>query len=487
MKFMMRALFILIFVSTTIQAQTISDDSLSAVSSENEILSFESFLEIVESNHPVSHQAALLREEADAEMLKARGGFEPKLYADVSEKDFNETNYYQLIDAGLKLPTWLGIDLKTGYERTRGDYYNPQNSTPDAGLFYAGISIPVGQGLFIDERRAELRKARIYRESNAAKKQQMINDLLYEAGNAYWKWSKAFEVAKVVEQALELALERAAFVQRSADMGDKPLVDTLEANLQVQTLQIELQQAELDVLNARANLSNYLWFEGVLPMEISETVEPSGIAENMISMSEVFPSKVDSLLSQHPEIVQTNFKIGGLNIDRRLSAEQLKPVLNLNVTPIMEASGAVDDIRLSDNNMKWGVTFEMPLLLRKQRADLQKAKIKLKSTNLELERKMFSLNQKLTIATQEWETTRLQAEQFRTTVQDYQRLLQAEQRKFEVGESSLFLVNSRLNKYLDSRIKLIDLQFKNRKSELKSWYSLGVLGNELNPYTNSLR
>ena len=133
--------------------------------------------------------------------------------------------------------------------------------------------------------------------------------------------------------------------------------------------------------------------------------------------------------------------------------------------------------------MKWGLTFEMPLLLRKQRAELQKTGVKLKSTNLELERKRLSLNQKLVMATQEWETSRSQSVQFTQTVSDYQRLLNAEQRKFEMGESSLFMVNSRLNKYLDSRIKLIDLQFKNRKSELKTRHALGVLANALDVYS----
>ena len=113
---------------------------------------------------------------------------------------------------------------------------------------------------------------------------------------------------------------------------------------------------------------------------------------------------------------------------------------------------------------------------------LQKNGLKLKSTNLDLERKRFSLSQKYAMATQEFETTREQSEQYRKTVLDYERLLNAEQRKFELGESSLFLVNSRLNKYLDSRIKLIELQMKNRKSELKTWYVLGVLGNAFNPY-----
>lgn len=484
---MKKVILIIIFslFGFLVQAQVSSSgDSLTIASADQSFLTFNEFFEIVRKYHPVAYQAALLEQEAAAEMLKARGGFEPKLYADVAEKDFDEKNYYQLIDAGLKLPTWLGIDIKTGYERARGAYLNPENVTPDAGLVYAGISIPIGQGLFIDQRRADLQKAKIYRDSNKARQQVILNDLMYEAGNAYWKWAQASEVEEVIALAVELAVERLQFVERSAALGDKPQVDTLEASLQVQTLQVELQQAQLQVMNARAELSNYLWFNGVLPMELSSTVAPENINPEVTTMDELLPDNADSLLSQHPEYLQTTFKIDALNVERRLNREQLKPTLNLDLTPLIEPVGGNGDLRITENNMKWGLTFEMPLLLRKQRAELQKTGLKIKNTNLELERKRMSLNQKLIMATQEWETSRLQSIRFTQTVSDYQRLLNAEQRKFEMGESSLFMVNSRLNKYLDSRIKLIDLQFKNRKSELKTWYALGILGNEFD--TNSL-
>ena len=43
-------------------------------------------------------------------------------------------------------------------------------------------------------------------------------------------------------------------------------------------------------------------------------------------------------------------------------------------------------------------------------------------------------------------------------VNDYFRLLKAEERKFTLGESSIFLVNSRESKLIDSRLKAIDLE-----------------------------
>jgi hypothetical protein len=41
------------------------------------------------------------------------------------------------------------------------DYLNPENTVPNAGLTSLGISVPLGQGLFINQRMADLRKAKM--------------------------------------------------------------------------------------------------------------------------------------------------------------------------------------------------------------------------------------------------------------------------------------------------------------------------------------
>lgn len=454
-------------------SDSLTNDSLT-------VFDLERFLEIVKDNHPVALQADLLRNEADATMLRARGGFEPKLYGDLAEKDFKDANYYNLLDAGLAVPTWLGIDIKAGLERGRGSYVNPQNETPDNGLLFAGITVPVGQGLFIDKRRADLRKARIFMESNQVMQISMLNELLLEAGEAYWDWSQAYAKLKVLDNAVLIAAERFDAVKRSARLGEAAPVDTLEAGLQVQIRQVELQQAQLDYNNATAALSVFLWSDGIIPLEVGKDMVPvseRGLIPN--PLEDFYLNNLDSLLMEHPELRETQFKIDGLQVDRRLKKEDLKPLVNLNYTPITENVGGDPFADLSAQNMKWGVTFEMPLLLRKARAGVQLADIKVKNAELQLENKGLMLYQKANIALNDWQTTFDQSTQFERTVRDYFRLYQAERRKFQLGESNLFLVNSRENKYVDSQIKQIEFLIKNQKSILKTEYALGILAQEI--------
>ena len=59
-----------------------------------EILSPERLMEMVRLYHPIAKQASLLVNRASADVLSARGGFDPVLEMDASRKTFDGKNYY---------------------------------------------------------------------------------------------------------------------------------------------------------------------------------------------------------------------------------------------------------------------------------------------------------------------------------------------------------------------------------------------------------
>ena len=60
--------------------------------------------------------------------------------------------------------------------------------------------------------------------------------------------------------------------------------------------------------------------------------------------------------------------------------------------------------------------------------------------------------------------TRDQIELYAEVSANYARLLEAENEKFRIGESSIFLLNSREQKLLEAQLKLIKLQADYRKT-----------------------
>ena len=145
------------------------------------VLDRATFVRIVLENHPVARQAALRPALGEEAVRSARGGFDPVATANYDGKRFDEKNYYRLFEAGLKVPTWYGVELFTGFRENNGDRLDPQATTPADGLVELGGRISLGQGLLMDQRRASLRKAQAYLRATAAEQEQMLNDLLLQA------------------------------------------------------------------------------------------------------------------------------------------------------------------------------------------------------------------------------------------------------------------------------------------------------------------
>jgi hypothetical protein len=69
-----------------------------------------------------------------------------------------------------------------------------------------------------------------------------------------------------------------------------------------------------------------------------------------------------------------------------------------------------------------------------------------------------SLKNKIDAINQELDSYVLQNDYTETIVNDYSKMLSAEERKFFLGESSLFLVNSRESKLIDAKLKAIEIE-----------------------------
>lgn len=450
-----------------------------AQTGEKSVLSFEDFNAIVSQHHPMAVQAGLIKQKGDATVQMARGGFDPKVGTDISQKYFRGDQYYSLIDAGLKVPTWFGIEAYAGYEQNGGLYLNPENNTSGGGLVYAGLSLPVGRGLFMDERRAQLRRAQIYQKSTVVEQRLMMNELLYEAGKAYWDWFEKYHVLKVYEEALQLAQFRFNAVKQESALGDKPAIDTLEAGIQLQTRQLSLQQAQLDFKNASAMLGIFLWQNGQIPLELEETTVPIEKSTVQLRTTEgLLLDRMDSLVAYHPYLQQYRFKIDELKVDRRLKVENLKPQLDLKYNALSQVVGSSPFSDLSINNYQWGLQFSMPIPLRKERGALKLATLKIQNAEMDVLDTKAQIDYKITAAINEWNTTREQTALYERTVRDYLGLLEGEREKFTAGESSLFMVNSRELGYINAQIKYLELLARNRKAELSAFYALGILNDE---------
>lgn len=441
-------------------------------------LHFEQYLQLVKAHHPFMQRAGLLPMQAEANLMLARGGFDPKIFADVSQKYFDGDQYYNIISAGVGIPTWFGLSFYTGYDQTSGYYLNPQNRTPNNGLVYAGAQWTLGQGLFIDKRRADLQQAKMFTQIAEQERVMLVNQLLLDASLAYWDWFAAFNSYSFVNDAYGVTQIRFNAVKQSAFLGERAFVDTLELSIQLQNLDLLRQDFQLQELNRRLECGVFLWADGVVPVEINDNLAPSKSKDNKFSDDlNSIALQLNNIVGNHPEIQRDLLRIDQQQIDLRLKREMLKPVANLKYNAINQPIGSDLLANYAIQNYTWGFDFGIPILLRKERAGVKLSQLRLQDMNFALDYKRALILMKAQSAINEWQITTKQLELYQRNLKDIDRLLLAERTRFDNGESSVFLVNTREMSLVNAQVKLYEFISKSQKSIFKTYYSLALMEN----------
>ncbi len=424
------------------------------------VMTLNEYLGYVKTYHPIVKQANLIINESEAKLLKARGAFDPKLEVDYNRKKFKNTEYYDKLNATFKIPTWYGIEFKANFEENTGEFLNSEFSVPTDGLYSAGVSISLAKGFLINERMVMLKQAKLFRQQAKADQQLLVNEILYEASLTYFNWLKSYRNKKVYDSFLSNATMRFKGVKRSYQEGEKAAIDTLEARLTLNTRKLSLEKARIKYVKATLELSNFLWLNDNTPVELQDNILPD--VQTVASIDTVLQvtgfDNADFNVEAHPKLRSLNFKYESLELNKRLKQNLLLPQIDLQYNFLSQTPDNLGTFNSA--NYKSGVNISFPLFLRKERGDVRLAKLKLQDVEFEMSTTRVALKNKIAAITQEIESYNMQNQLTEELVADYQIMLQAEERKFFLGESSLFLVNSREAKLIENTIKAIDLENK---------------------------
>jgi outer membrane protein TolC len=439
-------------------------------------LNLSEYLRQVVQHHPAAQAAALLEEQGQMEVRSARGFFDPVLAADLDEKQFKDKTYYRIFGSELKATTRLGIGLKAGYDYAEGNYLNPERTVPAGGLWYAGVSVPLIQGLIFDEGRGMLRQARIRQDRYQWEQQQLLANLLYEATAAYWQWAGNYQQLRTLQNAVTVARQRFGIVRSGFMVGEIPAIDTLEAFLQLQTLQSSLLEQGQELVKSEQAAASFFWSESGEPLWVASSL-PAPLPAPVLADSLNSKSGTTTPLwaEASPAVRLYGFKIAELEVERRWKAEKLKPYLAASYNILSAEAPTENPASYSPNNYKLGVSFKLPLLLRSARGELQLNRLKMQTAALEQRQKRLEVTNKLEALLSSLQLLQDQIRLNQQLVIGYQTMWLGEQRKFEYGESTLFYVNTRELKYLESRLKLLSLQVKFQQQEAELVRLLGLV------------
>lgn len=469
----MKTLFYILFSILLCVFETHAQDSLRTLNAEE-------VLNLVRKYHPVARQTNIEIEKTQAEILMARAAFDPILSHYVAQKTFGGTQYYNTSSPEIRIPTWYGIEVSAGLENLNGGRIDPSETLGQTS--FVGISIPLAKNLVIDKRRAFLQQAKIYRTMAAVEQRAALNDLLLGAMEAYWQWVQAYQTYKVLSNNVLVNEQRVVLVKKSYFNGERPAIDTLEATAQLQSFQYLQNQEWLNFQNAGLQLSAYLWKSNQEPYYLPESVVPQQGWENETNINQfnlILGNLLETADRTHPDLQLYTYKLDALAIDKKLKFQELLPKIDLKYNQLGKGYNLWNTLGagpLFENNYQYGLKFEMPLRLSQGRSAYKQAKLKIESTQLDQNQKRLAVGLKVKNYYNDFVNLRKQITLQSGNYDNYRKLVVAEETRFQNGESSLFLINSRENKALEALEKLIELKTKYFKTLYALQWSAGLLG-----------
>lgn len=471
MRFIQSLIFVAIFSPFCVQAQ--SDATADSVK-----LDLYQILELVGQYHPVVRQANLQPGFAEAELRAAKGLMDPKIGASFAQKQLKGTQYHQKFNSALKVPLWFPIDPKVEISNTQGQYLNEEDRIFNSENWQVttGVSLPLGKGLFIDQRRATIQQARLYSDLAEAEQTKEINKVLFTVIKNYWEWYFAYQNFELMRRSIDIAQELFDRTKIDFEYGEVAVVDTVQALITLQNRIVDFEKAKLERQKTELTLSVHLWGANDIPLEIDGLTSPIYTNDfGLVPQDSSIQKLIHWSSENHPDILKLGAKKEQLEIEERWNKESLKPEINLSYS-LIDAPINYEGYNTPDWNdsYKLGVDFSFPIFLRKERGKLQKTQLYIESTDYSIDQVKQEIAMEVRAAFAELKTSQTLAYQYSQMASNYERLLEAEIFNLESGESDLFKLNIQQDKYLEAQRKYFDADLKFQKLKASLPYVIGL-------------
>jgi outer membrane protein TolC len=242
-------------------------------------------------------------------------------------------------------------------------------------------------------------------------------------------------------------------------------------------------EAEQGAFAATITVTAYLWDARGRAIELPPGATP--VVAPLAPVDET-PATVAALVARaarrHPDLQKIGGRVEQAAAQRRFSAQQVIPFAEAELSSLADReAGAPGSPLATSDDYKAGLTVRTPLLFMKERGRLTAASLRLEQQEVERERLRREVAYAVRVALNDLATVARVLDVQRATVAQARVLRDGEQRKFENGESTLFLVNARERLVLDEQLKLAALEAKALSARAELAVSLGDVGDVGDP------
>jgi outer membrane protein TolC len=371
---------------------------------------------------------------AAGQALEARGAFDLKIKAEGETLDgFYDNDRFKTSVEQPLAP--LGLTLFGGYRASRGKFPSyDEKALASEGEFSAGVNLPLLRNRAVDQRRADVRIGDLGVDVAAQNVAKARLSFFKDALKQYWDWVAAGRQFGVARGLLDLAERRDVDLAEAVGLGQLAPVertDNLRAILQRRSALVTAQR----VTEATAiDLSLFYRAPDGTPLRPTMDRVPGTLPEPAPLSPDDELRAIDEALRRRPEIVGLRAKRAQQEVETRLAGNTLLPTLDL-FSDISEDYG--------ERALSAGVFFELPLQRRKAQGKTRQAQAKLAAIDLDLRYAMDSVRADVQDAASALRAAYASVDLVRQELKVARELEGLERDRFQLGDSTQFLVNLR--------------------------------------------
>jgi len=300
-----------------------------------------------------------------------------------------------------------------------------------------------------------------------------VNDLLLQVITQYWNVVLAKQAYEVQTKSYEEAEKSYERDKKALSLGALPPLDIYRSESEVAARRVNLIQAEYLLKQAQdafrqvvaANRDAKL---NALDLQLTEKAEP---VEPLLQID--IATALGVAMANRPELEAANQQLASDEISVRLAHNNMKPDLEINgfyaptglagnaystaVPPVLLSTGGIGDSLNQLFGLKYptyggGITLRLPIKNHAAEADLADAKVTQHGDQYRQERTTQQVNLDVTNSVHQLEQAKLSLEAAKISRELAQKNLQAEERKYQLGSSTVFFV-------LDAQTQLAQAEF----------------------------
>jgi len=420
-------------------------------------------LDNVNKNHPITYSSFLQIQYAKANQQKASGNFDPIINYDIKQKSFDNKTYYQNQFLEVDFNTKSPITPIIGHENNSGDFINPESKTGSSGLSYVGFELSALKNLITDQRRTAFKQAKVFQAQSDIVQRQMIQNLHLNIWSEYISWYVFEEQKNILNASISLSNDRQIAIRKLFSAGGCSGFDTLETSVQLN--QFVTKQKEVSIFSEKTKIlfSAHLWNSSKTNRGIDFT--PLAVRSNILPSNKFFEileskfilqnANTDSLILFQPDLQLYVQKSISLKLDIKLKQSYVLPKFDLKYQYLTKDLSQYSSVNLA-NNHRFGLSFSAPLYFRSSRGELKTAKLKLQENEFETALKQREIDTKLLALKKQTLAYKEILDMLKNVEKGYYQLYQMEIKKFESGDGTIFLLNSRESKYLEAKLKTVE-------------------------------